>query len=172
MNSIESSFTQSADNGWTIRGTSSQCTVYEPNLLPLAIIWCITIMLDQVEGTVASLLLPSQDHQCYILRVMTPSDTLIHHPRAWANQVFAQTWFLSSKERQKDFSSICLYSPQSGHLWAEAHFHNSSSTTVWDFYSLNTLHLETIAGKKSETGESSNDEVDLVRKSSLNPSHS
>ena len=34
-------------------------------------------MLDQVEGTVASLLLPSQDHQCYILRVMTPSNTLI-----------------------------------------------------------------------------------------------
>ena len=34
-------------------------------------------MLDQVEGTVASLLLPSQDHQCYILRVMTPLNTLI-----------------------------------------------------------------------------------------------
>ena len=36
-------------------------------------------MLDQVEGTVASLLLPSQDHQCYILRVMTPSNTLINN---------------------------------------------------------------------------------------------
>ena len=76
--------------------------------------WGHSQMLDQVEGTVASLLLPSQDHQCYILRVMTPSDTLIVLEQQKVMQHDHGASFVQRARRRRTVSHCMIDSRMSG----------------------------------------------------------
>ncbi len=76
-------------HGWTMCGTSSQCIRTQSYPASKHMVHHHIARPSRRYGCFSP---PSpQDPQCCVLRMISPSDTLIHLPRAWANQVFAQT---------------------------------------------------------------------------------